>query len=142
VEHFPYQDGLLIWYWNTRYSENNVSQHPGAGRVLPIDARGTALKWSDGTVARNRIQAFDATFGVQKTDRLDLHREVVTPDGSVKLTRLTVGPQKAVPVFDDTKGPQYYDAANPGGSVQVPNTGTQIRVVNSNKNGMMKVEVY
>jgi immune inhibitor A len=141
VEHFPYQDGLLIWYWNTRYTENNVSQHPGGGRVLPIDARGTAMKWSDGVVARNRIQTFDATFGLEKTDPIDLHREVVATDGTVKSSTLEVGAQKAVPVFDDTKSAQYYDAANPGGSVIVPNTGTQIRVVATTTNGMMKVEV-
>ena len=63
VEHFPYQDGLLVSYWNTAVSNNNTRTHPGTGRILPVDARAAALKWSDGTVARNRIQTFDATFG-------------------------------------------------------------------------------
>jgi immune inhibitor A len=136
VEHFPYQDGMLVWYWNTSQPDNNVSQHPGAGEVLPVDARGKALRWSDGTVARNRIQAYDSTFGVQATDRLSLHRE--TAD---LMTTLTVGRQNPVQVFDDSKGERYYDTANPGGSVQVPDTGTTIRVVSENRNGMMQVRI-
>ena len=38
VEKFPYQDGLLVNYWDSSYSDNNTSQHPGGGLVLPIDA--------------------------------------------------------------------------------------------------------
>ena len=38
VEHFPYQDGLLVSYWDTSYSDNNESQHPGEGEILPVDA--------------------------------------------------------------------------------------------------------
>ena len=29
VEHFPYQDGLLVYYWDTSQCDNNTSQHPG-----------------------------------------------------------------------------------------------------------------
>ena len=68
VEHFPYQDGLLIWYWDTQYGDNNTSAHMGGGEALPIDARAASLKWSDGAVVRNRIQTFDATFGTEATD--------------------------------------------------------------------------
>ena len=38
VTHFPYQDGLLIWYYDTSYSDNNVGDHPGHGLILPVDA--------------------------------------------------------------------------------------------------------
>lgn len=136
VEHFPYQDGMLVWYWNTSYSDNNVSQHPGAGEALPVDARGTALRWSDDTMVRNRIQTFDATFGLERTDPVSLHRET---DGG--MTTLQVGAQPPVPVFDDTQGHRYYDPANPGGSVEVPSTGTQVEVVSSNRRGMMQINV-
>ena len=27
----PYQNGLLIWYWDTAFEDNNVTDHPGAG---------------------------------------------------------------------------------------------------------------
>ena len=31
VETYPYMDGLLVWYWDTQYSDNNVGDHPGHG---------------------------------------------------------------------------------------------------------------
>ena len=142
VERFPFQNGLLVWYANSLYTDNNTSQHPGGGEALPVDARAAALKWSDGTVARNRIQAFDATFGLSKTDPLSLHREVALADGGAKMTTLEVGKQPAQPVFDDTDPKRYYDAANPGGSVLVAGTGTTIRVLKSNdRKGEMTVKV-
>ena len=75
-----------------------------------MDARGTTLRWSDGVAARNRIQSFDATFGLEKTDPLSLHREVVNKDGSVTKTTLDVPSQPAVPTFDDSRWQSYYDA--------------------------------
>ncbi|MFD7021722.1 immune inhibitor A domain-containing protein [Promicromonospora sukumoe] len=138
VEHYPYQDGLLIWYVNSLYGDNNVSQHPGAGQALPVDARPKALKWSDGTIARNRIQSFDATFGLQKTDALSLHREV----SATSLTTLKVGKQWPVWKFDDTNPDAYYDPANPGHSVKVGGTGTTIKVLTEDaKKGHMTIQV-
>jgi immune inhibitor A len=133
VEHFPYQNGLLVTYWNTWMGNNDTSDHPGAGEILPVDARGEALRWSDGSVARNRIQSFDATFGTEATDPISLHNGDAT---------LEVPGRSAERVFDDTQGQRYYDPENPQGSVIVPNTGTQIRVENANaKQGMMLVQV-
>jgi len=136
VEHFPYQDGLLVTYWNTAQTNNQTRVHPGAGLALPVDARAGALRWSDGTVARNRIQTFDATFGTERTDAISLHRELATG-----MTTLDVPSQPAVAVFDDTDPDAYYDPAAPQNSVRVAGTGTQIRVVQSNRNGMMTVQV-
>jgi hypothetical protein len=139
VEHFPYQNGLLISYWNTAVSNNNTRAHPGTGRILPIDARPAALTWSDGAVARNRIQTFDATFGTKRTERTDaisLHRET-----AAGMTTLTVPSQPAIPVFDDSDPNRHYDTANPGGSVKVAGAGVTIKVVQSSKTGKMTVKV-
>ncbi|MER7797450.1 immune inhibitor A domain-containing protein [Microbacterium sp. NPDC096154] len=137
VEHFPYQDGMLVWYVNSLYADNNVSQHPGGGEALPVDARAKALTWSDGTIARNRIQSFDATFGLQKTDAISLHRET-----EAGMTTLKVPAQKALPTFDDTDPNAYYDEANPGNSVKVGGTGTSITVTEQNaKKGTMTIAV-
>ena len=137
VEHYPYQDGLLVWYANSFYGDNNTSQHPGGGQALPVDANAQALRWSDGTVARNRIQAFDATFGVGKSDAFTLHRET-----EAGLTTLRTWSNKADSVFDDTDPNAYYDETNPGGSVVVGGTGTKIKVKSVNgKNGVMTVDV-
>jgi bacillopeptidase F (M6 metalloprotease family) len=139
VEHFPYQNGLLISCWNTAVSNNNTRAHPGTGRILPIDARPAALTWSDGAVARNRIQTFDATFGTKRTERTDaisLHRET-----AAGMTTLTVPSQPAIPVFDDSDPNRHYDTANPGGSVKVAGAGVTIKVVQSSKTGKMTVKV-
>ena len=136
VEHFPYQNGLLISYWNTARPRNTVRTHPGEGLVLPVDARPTPLRWSDGALARNRIQTFDATFGTEATDPVTLHRE--TPAG---MTTVSAPTRPAVEVFDDTDPMAYYDASNPLGSVKVAGTGTQIEVLQSNSQGMMTVAV-
>lgn len=138
VEHFPYQDGLLIWYVNSRYGDNNTSQHEGGGQALPIDARPAPMTWSDGTIARNRIQSFDATFGLQRTDPLSLHREV----SETALTTLMKGKQKPVWKFDDTDPDAYWDAANPRHSVKVGGTGTTIKVLTQDtRTGTMTIQV-
>ncbi|WP_084502720.1 immune inhibitor A domain-containing protein [Microbacterium indicum] len=138
VEHFPYQDGLLVWYSNGLYDDNNTSAHPGGGQALPVDARAKALTWTDGSVARNRIQSFDATFGTQATDAISLHSET-TAGGSLTLN---VPSQPAISVFDDTDPYAYYDASNPQGSTIVAGTGTKIEVTKENaKKGTMTIHV-
>ena len=77
VEHFPYQDGLLVHYWDTSYSDNNVGDHPGAGLILPVDSHPAALHFADGSVMRPRLQSFDATFGLEPTDAITLHKNSV-----------------------------------------------------------------
>jgi bacillopeptidase F (M6 metalloprotease family) len=136
VEHFPYQDGLSINYWNTAQTNNRTRVHPGEGLILPVDSHPAALKWSDGAVARNRIQTYDATFGLGTTDPISLHRE--TADG---MTTIDLPSRSAVRTFDDSDPNAYYDPANPMGSVRVAGTGTKIRVVQVNPNGVMTIEV-
>ena len=132
VDHFPYQDGLLINYWDTSQRNNQTKNHPGAGLLLPIDAHFAALYRVDGPLWRNRIQTYDSTFTLDRTDALtNLHvNGVLSPVPSLA----------AVPVFDDRT--TYYDPANPQGSVINPNTGTQIRVKGvSALGGFMEVQV-
>ncbi|MEU4388509.1 immune inhibitor A domain-containing protein [Promicromonospora sp. NPDC023805] len=138
VEHYRYQDGLLIWYVNSRYGDNNVSQHPGHGQALPVDAQPESMKWSDGTIARPRIQSFDATFGLQRTDPLSLQREV----SETELSTLVRSKKPPVSTFDDTDPDAYWDEANPGNSVKVGGTGTTIKVLTQDtKKGHMTIQV-
>ncbi len=131
VDHFPYQDGLLINYWDTSQANNQTRRHPGAGLLLPIDAHFTALRNVNGAVWRNRVQTYDSTFTLDPTDALALHvNSVLSP----------VASQPAVKVFDDRT--LYYDPANPQGSVMNPNTGTQIRIQSiSAQDSFMQIEV-
>jgi immune inhibitor A len=119
VEHYPYQNGLLIWKWDTSQQDNNTSQHPGAGLVLPIDSHPAPLKWSDGTLMRNRVQAYDSTFSWYPTDGITLHKADVA-------TRIPAKP--GVPVFNDHTS-TYYDESNPTAGVKVTDTNTKIAII-------------
>jgi hypothetical protein len=74
VEHFPYQNGLLLSYWDTSQRNNNVGQHPGEGRILPIDVNSQPLKHADGTSMRTRIQVYDAPLSLEPTDAITIHK--------------------------------------------------------------------
>jgi immune inhibitor A len=149
VEHFPYQDGLLVWYWDSSYDDNNVGDHPGEGLILPVDSHPAIETWNDGTQMRPRLQSYDSTFTTTKTDRI-----TVSGPGGAK----SIGPNSAVSVFNDAlrdgDGSSIYwapgapsDAAGTGryqaewNSVNVPNTGTMIRVKSISSTGMMVLDL-
>ncbi|GAA0991776.1 immune inhibitor A [Streptomyces rhizosphaericus] len=119
VEHFPYQNGLLIWQWDTSQPDNNVGVHPGSGLILPIDAHPAAEKWADGKLMRNRVQAYDSPFSRLPSDGFTLHN-----DGKAA----KVKPKPGIPVFDDHKG-TYWDESNPTGSVKIADTNTRIKIL-------------
>ncbi len=67
-------------------------------------------------VWRNRVQSYDSTFTLSRTDGITLHynsgRQVPEPAGRADLQR----PET------------YYDMENPYGSVILPKTGTKITI--------------
>jgi immune inhibitor A len=150
VEHFSYQDGLLVWYYDTSFADNNVGDNcaPPNGRcgglVLPVDAHPQLSHWADGTLMRPRLQSFDSTFGVDKVPALTVH------NGSVATT---IPAKPAAKVFNDsTDGWSNCDAHGCTGShpgryqpgwvgVDTPNTGTTIRVKSVSRTGFMQVDV-
>jgi immune inhibitor A len=125
VEHYAYQNGLLIWKWDTSQQDNNTSQHPGTGLVLPVDSHPTALKWSDGTLMRNRFQSYDSPFSRFRTDGMTLHKAGVP---------VRVPSSKGVPVFNDHAS-DYYDPSNPTGGVEVTDTNTEIEITKEAADG-------
>ena len=142
AERFPLQDGLLVWYWDTSFGDNNVGDHPGGGLILPVDANPAPLHWANGYVMRPRLQSFDATFTTQKTDAITVHNAGVA---------VTVPSRPGVSTFDDSQS--YWVAGDPGdapangryqaewNSVKVPNTGTSMRVTSVTPGGFMQVQV-
>ncbi len=132
VDHFAYQDGLLINYWDTSQANNNTGLHPGHGLLLPVDAHYATLYRVDGARWRNRIQTYDSTFTLAPTDGIpNIHQNSVSSPVPVL---------PAVSVFDDRT--LHYDATNPLGSVMHPNTGTQVRIRSiSALDGFMQIEV-
>ncbi|GAA2366940.1 immune inhibitor A domain-containing protein [Streptomyces cuspidosporus] len=119
VEHFPYQNGLLIWLWDTSQPDNNVGEHPGYGQILPVDAHATPHTWADGTLMRNRVQTYDSPFSWYPTDGFTLHKNGVAAKVPAK---------RGTPVFDDHKGTYWYES-NPTGGVRVADTNTRISIL-------------
>ncbi|MEU5308187.1 immune inhibitor A domain-containing protein [Streptomyces sp. NPDC021562] len=129
VEHYPYQNGLLIWKWDTSEADNNTHTgdggHPGTGLILPVDSHPAPLKWSDGTLMRNRVQAYDSPFSLYATDGITLHKADVAT--KIKGSR-------GVPVFDDHAS-TYYDPSNPTAGVKITDTNTKIKIVKEARDG-------
>ncbi|MFE1942247.1 immune inhibitor A domain-containing protein [Streptomyces massasporeus] len=125
VEHYAYQNGLLIWKWDTSQVDNNTSQHKGTGLVLPIDSHPDALKWADGTLMRNRVQAYDSPFSLYRTDGMTLHKADVAK---------YIPGSKGVSVFNDRKN-DYYDESNPTAGVKITDTNTKIKILKEAKDG-------
>ena len=94
VETHPYEDGLLVHYWDTSQTDNDVGEHPGSGLVLPVDAHPVLEHAADGHLLRPRILSYDSTFGLEPTTPITVHKEG-------RPTRIASKP--AVPVFDDTR---------------------------------------
>ena len=126
VERFPYQNGLLVSYVDYAYNDNNTITHPGAGLVLPVDARPAPIKFPNGALLGNRRQPFDATFGQEATDAVTFHLNGVP---------VTVPSSAGIPTFDDTDPNRYWSSGNPRGSVKVAGTGTSMTVTNTRDGG-------
>jgi immune inhibitor A len=147
VYHYPYQDGLLITYWDTDQSNDNTSSHPGEGRSLPIDAHPDPLirtgTWPGGSTFASpwsaTVQTFDATFGLKPTDPLNIPF-YGTSSGQRIQFQFTSPSLPAVPVFDDANS--YWNPITQYNSVIVPHTGTSVRIVNYSAQGsFMQVQV-
>ncbi|MBQ1072611.1 immune inhibitor A [Micromonospora sp. C31] len=130
VDHYAYQEGLLITYWNTRWPDNNTMPydpqlnpggHPGEGRNLTIDSRPKPLYNLTGDPWRARVQVYDAPFSLKKADSFTLR---------VNSQPSYVRGQAPAPLFDDSK--QYWYAELPNHGVKVPNNGVKIRVLDQN----------
>jgi immune inhibitor A len=120
VEHFKYQQGLLISYNDTSMLDNNVSQHPGQGLNLIIDAHPRPLYNIEGALWRSRVAMYDAPFSLTKADSFTLH-----VDGKASYIR----GQAAQPLFDDTKQYFYPEAI---WGVKLPAAGVKIKVLKQN----------
>ena len=121
VDHFSYQEGLLISYWDLSYSDNDTFAHPGSGRNLYIDAHPKPFKNVNGAYWRARVQVYDAPFSTRAADSFLLH-----VDGK----KSPITGAKAVQLFDDTKTYWYPELPNHG--VKLPGVGVKIRVESQN----------
>ncbi len=125
VERFPFQNGLLVWYVDNFFADNNTYNHPGEGFALPVDVHPELMAIA-GSPLTNRRSSFDATFGVEKTDAVTLHKNGIARTWPSRM---------GVRTFDDTNPNKYWSAGNPQNSVKVAGTGTKITVAKSNSSG-------
>jgi len=131
VEFFRVQNGMLVWSVDHSYGDNNVSEHPGAGAAMVVDARPAPFTFPDGTYPTNRRQPFDATFGLEATDDTCLHKEALSGKGQQQtvVTLAACAPSNpGIPVFDDTDPNAYYSTADQQNSVKVAGHGTRVTV--------------
>ena len=130
VERFPYQNGMLVWFANGEFGDNNTKTHPGAGEVLPVDARPAPIMLNNAsgapTMLGNRRQPFDATFGQEATDAVTFHRNGVE-------TKVPSSP--AIPTFDDSNPDRYWSSLNPWSSTKVAGSGTTMTVSKTTDGG-------
>jgi immune inhibitor A len=125
VEHYNYQTGLLVSYWDTSQSDNNTNEHPGVGRNLYIDSHPKPFNNVNGVPFRARIQVYDAPFSLRPTDGMLLH-----VDG----TPSPVRPLGPAPFFND-KGKYFYDEL-PNQGVKLPAVGVKIAVLSQQGTSM------
>ncbi len=125
VEHFPYQDRLLVSLWNTSFLDNNVSEHPGEGLILPVDANPAPLHNLEGQRWSPAVSGYDAPFSLQKSDSFTLH-----VNGKASYVRGAA----AQPVFDDTR--QFWYPEQPNAGVKLPAAGVGLRVVRQSGTSM------
>ena len=125
MEHFPYQDRLRLSFLGTSQSDNNTSEHPGEGLILPVDANPRPIARLDGTWRRPRVAGYDAPFSREKSESITLHF-----DGRPSYIR----GQSAKPLFHDNAS--YWDGDQPTASVKVPNNRVNIKVLSQRGNDM------
>ena len=125
AEHFPYQDGLIVSFWDTQFTNNNESVHPGQGEILPVDShrirstpRRHPLARADPDVRR--------AVSLQKADSFTLHME---PSGP----RPATSSQRPAGV---RRRRSYWNTTQPRVGVKVPNAGVRMRVLSQDGTSM------
>ncbi len=130
AERQPYADGVLIWYRNSGYPDNNVGEHPGYGQVLPVDSHpAPALSPAKHDYWRTRWQMWDATFGF-KDHSVTLHEAVSAKKWFEKTYNAS-----AVSVFRDSSPTAYWDPRIPYSSVKTAGSGVVIKLMDVSPDG-------
>jgi immune inhibitor A len=128
LEKQPYADGLLVWYRNTRFADNNTSEHPGFGQVLPVDSHPEPNVSPVGDdYWRQRWQTWDSTFGV------DNHKVRLSELDENGKRRFANYHAKAVKVFEDSSDVAYYNTEIPQNSVKTAGSGVSFEIIGVSK---------
>lgn len=120
-----FEEGLLLWYVDDSYTDNWVGIHPGDGFVGVVDADQHTNTWSDKSAASTRYQIHDATFSLDKSEKMFL--DLKENYGIEMRDNFT----KRNPVFDDSA--TFISNDIPDAGRNVPNYGIKIRVTSQSK---------
>ena len=133
-----YAAGVLLSYRNSSVPDNNTSEHPGSGQILPIDAHPLASYKPDGrTLWGSRWQTWDSTFTVDPNS-VTL-TQVVSKGRSLTKTYNA----DAETSFFDASPTAYYDAATPYTSVMTAGSGLKMDIIGvSADKGSYLIHVY
>lgn len=134
LEKEPFANGVLVWYRDGRWADNNVGQHPGHGQVLPVDAHPDLMVMPDGeTYWRTRWQSWDSTFGNER------HRVRLTQviDGEWVTETYRAGRNN---VFHDSSPTAYYDADKPDMGTMTAGSGLKVKFYGGS-GGFYKVRI-
>lgn len=115
--------GLLIWYRNFLYEDNNAGMHPGYVAIGVVDAHPQPIYQVDGLMVRQRILLMDAAFGLRAT----------TANTVPLVGEMQEFPSLAAqPTFDDRNEffyLQFYKGVTRSCGMELPTYGVTVKVV-------------
>ncbi|MBM3188707.1 MAG: DUF11 domain-containing protein, partial [Chloroflexi bacterium] len=123
AQYYRYNPGLLIWYVNPIYSDNDVLSHPGEGMILLVDSHPDPL-YESTKPWRTRVQMQDATF--RQNGKFTYVNQLL--DTATPPVLKTMGGLAAVDTFWDKPANKYYRSTIPDNSVKTPGTGLKVKV--------------
>jgi immune inhibitor A len=122
---------MLVWFVDNAYADNNTSGsgRAGHGYALPVDVRPDSLTYPDGSSPSNRREPFDATFGLQATDPVCLHKQVTTDNkGGYTTLQACQDSKPGIATFNDSDPNAYWTSTNPWNSTKVAGHGVKATV--------------
>jgi immune inhibitor A len=126
-----YADGVLVWYRDGGYSDNDVSSHAGHGMLLPVDSHpGALVSPRQGDYWRTRWQIWDAPFGLE-SHAVTLHE--LNRAGKSFGKRYESDAQN---LFRDAVAGAYWNPAIPHNSVITPGSGLKVKILDVEEDGM------
>ncbi len=135
LEKTPYADGVLIWYRDQGYADNNTSVHPGHGQVLPVDSHPATAFRPDGDPWRTRWQSWDSTFG-NKTHKITLTQVMDDEWVSQNYT------SKGINLFNDKSTTKYWNEDIPEASTMTAGSGLKVKVMGKGKGGNYRIKLF
>ena len=120
-ENLTFNEGMIVWYADSSYSENWVGIHPGNGFLGVVDADQHVNYWSDGQVASTRYQVHDAAFSLNFSAPLYLD---LTDVLGATLTDFYIRP---VSKFSDRRS--YLSDEIPDAGRDIPTYGLKLQVL-------------